>query len=740
MNTIFTSTLAEKSGHEKLSAPTLDPLFYWAELVNFRGFLQAGNTSIRVAIELTSPGSGVALVQAEKDLWLQIAPRYLADLSDKTKGRLFLTARVKVSKLEALARMPGVLRVKPAFLAGQRSDKPLELWLGGLNSEALRPSLVLGMQSAMANGDSSAVKGAEQVRAMQAATKSKASSRKSFPDGSDAPLIGVIDFGCAFAHPHLQKQATGKNRSATRIAWLWDQGRSAERPDGHSSWPWRRPSELAYGREASAADLDALAKGIRTAALQAKVSGGLTAARIEEACYVAAEMPELLDSWSHGTAVLGVAAAWPHTHIAPEELADAAAKADIVFVQLPKSAVDDQSGGWVTGYLLDGIEYILAKALGRHAVINVSIGSYAGSHDGASLLETALALYAKRSDVTLVLAAGNGAGRKGHAVAKIEPGASEPLKWVLPADDPTQSFLELWYERPADDRLPSFDLKHSAAGPINCNQAAAAPITRSGNPSQAIGAFVHLPLGNPGTRSGMVLVALAPTLSLDDVAATTELTAPAGTWTITVTNPSNHTLSIHAYVERDEVGASRRSSRPDSILSVPGGSAWTLSDEGTLTAQSTAKGVISVGSYVLDSSLLPAARPRMAASSSRGGARVGGRVDVDVLAPGAERIDGLDRGLVVLPNFSGPLRQPGTDAVGQAVRLQGTSLATPCVVRQAYNQLFGSRAPGPSPKPTSPLVLNAEQVQRRRASATSIFNEIQMFPSGLQPEQVDGGL
>jgi Subtilase family len=709
MTTTFVPTLADWSDTSSASAKTLDPLFYWAELNGFRGFLQSGNTLIRVAIQLKSPKGGAALVQAEKDLWLQIAPRYQADLRDEAKGRVFLTARVKVSKLAALAGLPYVQRIKPAFLAGQRPENPPELWLGDMTSEALRPSLVLGLQRAMTNGDSSTVKGWEQLRAIKPVAAPKGKSKQMDRPDTHAPLIGVIDFGCAFAHPHLQRLADEKKAATTRIAWLWDQGRSAERPLGHSSWPWQRPAELAYGREASAANLDALVRGVSAAALKTRHPENSVRAHIEQVSYLAAEMPELLDSWSHGTAVLGVAAAWPHTHSALNDQPDAAADADIVFVQLPKSAVDDQSGGWVSSYLLDGIEYILSKADGRPVVINIGVGSYAGSHDGASLLEAALSHYAKLPGVTLVLAAGNGAGRMGHAHAKIAKNTSAALRWVLPADDPTQSFLELWYEKPKDDLLPTFTLEHAAANPIECANAAAKPIVRSANQKQAVGAFVHVPFPNAQPRSGMALVALGPTMSVEPVAGSTA-TAPAGAWTITVKNTSKFPLNIHAYVERDEVGASHRPSRPDSILSASSDSAWEVTDQGTLTAQGTAKGVCTVGSYVLNSERSASKAPAIASSSSRGAARVGGRMDVDCLAPGAERIEGLDRGLVVLPNFSSPLRQPGSDSTAQAIRLEGTSLAAPWVTRQKYNELVTVRVISPGAPPLFPAVLKPARV------------------------------
>jgi len=141
-------------------------------------------------------------------------------------------------------------------------------------------------------------------------------------------VIGIIDSGIDFAHPDFQN-ADG----STRLLSLWDQNESGAPPSGYS-----------YGTEWSASEIN-------------------SGACIHE------------DADGHGTHVSGSAAGngravGAHQGMAPE--------ADIIVVAL--------NFGSSTG-VIDGANYIYeqAAALGRPCVINASIGSHYGPHDGSSL-------------------------------------------------------------------------------------------------------------------------------------------------------------------------------------------------------------------------------------------------------------------------------------------------------------------------------------------------------------------
>jgi hypothetical protein len=433
---------------------------------------------------------------------------------------------------------------------------------------------------------------------------------------------------------------------------------------------------MGYGRVADAAALDRLA-----AAIFAMADPPIAANdwRLHEACYVAAEMPELLEPSSHGTAVLGLAAgaAW---HGAVGTADDAAAQADILFVQLPQDAVQDFSGGWLTAYLLDALAWLDAEArrLKRRLVVNISLGTHAGPHDGSSLVERLLDHHAGQH--VLVLAAGNAAGRRGHAEARLAAGAAGTLHWVVPERDPTQSFLEIWYQAAGGEGAVGevrFGIEHGRVGPVHLAGAGAAPLW--GDDGALAGAVVHVP-PHADKPSGRLWMALAPTQPGAMSGAPVRLAAPGGTWRLTAQHDGPGVLELHAWVERDEPGQTPLADRPDSVLVAPPGSAWKSTDCMTLTAQASASGPLAVGGRVADRGRPGAGQAFR--ESGRGPTR-GTRTDLDVWADADERVRNIDRGLPVLGNHSGP----DSGDAARAPRARGTSLAAPQVVRALYNQM-----------------------------------------------------
>lgn len=166
-------------------------------------------------------------------------------------------------------------------------------------------------------------------------------------------VVGIIDTGVDHNHPDFEN-ADG----TTRIAYYWDQALSGS----------GAPPEFGYGREWNAAQIDA---------------GQMVAT----------------DNNGHGTTVAGTAtgnglATGKHKGVAPN--------ADIIVVNF--------SGANFTAAVADGVKYVFdrAAAMGKPAVLNVSLGTYAGSHDGkdAAALFVDSLINAERGRV-LVCAAGN---------------------------------------------------------------------------------------------------------------------------------------------------------------------------------------------------------------------------------------------------------------------------------------------------------------------------------------------
>lgn len=175
-------------------------------------------------------------------------------------------------------------------------------------------------------------------------------------------LIGIVDSGVDYGHGDFQDE-TG----ATRIVNIWDQVASGT---GIPGYP--------YGKECTSAQIDA----------------GTCTER---------------DSLEHGTHAAGIAAgdgsqtggavpAYTYAGMAP--------RADLVVVK-----TDFQ-----TPEVIDAIRYVFdrATARGENAVVNLSLGSQFGSHDGLSEFEQGVAALTGPGRI-VVKSAGNDRGKAVHA-------------------------------------------------------------------------------------------------------------------------------------------------------------------------------------------------------------------------------------------------------------------------------------------------------------------------------------
>ena len=177
-------------------------------------------------------------------------------------------------------------------------------------------------------------------------------------DGSGV-VMGFIDSGIDFSHPDF-KHANG----STRVLYIWDHNLSV----GAAPMPYN------YGTEFTAADIDA----------------GNASAHVD-------------NSNGHGTHVTGMGAG---NGLALNDHKGVAPAADIISVCVNWNLTDND---WLTT-VADAVNYIYSKAyaLNKPCVINISAGTYYGSHDGKDLQAQAISnLISQRNGRSLVCAAGN---------------------------------------------------------------------------------------------------------------------------------------------------------------------------------------------------------------------------------------------------------------------------------------------------------------------------------------------
>lgn len=126
----------------------------------------------------------------------------------------------------------------------------------------------------------------------------------------------------------------------------------------------------------------------------------------------------------HGTHVAGIA-----SYIAPD--------ADLIVVRIDATDLFDT-------YVIQGLQYLRNKknSLGRPMVVNMSLGTHFGPHDGTSMLERAIANLSGNGFV-VVASAGNEGNKKLYA--KVS-GISSTVSVRLNSPDPEGDVIDGWYK------------------------------------------------------------------------------------------------------------------------------------------------------------------------------------------------------------------------------------------------------------------------------------------------------
>lgn len=663
-----------------------DPYLLWAEATGFRGFGASaaskdpdGGMAWRL-ISCVAELDLAALRKAERasrprrpwhqilhhevGLWTTTACLDIPRRSDGSQPQqAYVTLTVPTSRVLALQAMPFVRRV---LLSLPRRGHP----------DDLRPP----------------------ARARRERISGRAG-------GPARPVMAVIDDGFPLLHPQFA-DAAGR----PRWRWFWDQDMgvaapASPQPAAASASAWRQPANFGYGRELTPRALAECAKHLRAAGA-ASDAGALYAALR----YPARPQPgrdartaEPAGAWPlprslHGALCAGLAAGRGSQPGLDGEH-DAAAQAELIFVQLPSETVADTSGGGLATYVLDALRYILARTHPQAPlVVNLSYGAAAGPHDGSSVLELALEqLLAERKDFAIVVPAGNlrpgsdarSESRRLHAEVTLAPGEPAELQWELPPGSLGEQYLELWPvidgaeggeggeggegaapaswsvslvppagpaiapQRPGQSCFVRNDAGQVSHGVIHCRRS---PLGLGAAGQACLQGDATRPVGAP-----MALLAVAPTGG--DAAG-----APFGRWRVRLCNEGPRALTLHAWIERCDAtfgGGGRQSFFAQGEPAV--------SARHTLGSLSHGPGPVVVGGLVGASGEV--------ASYSASGPALGHCARI-----------GPDFSAVCEQNAEQPWLLLPACRPGDWVRANGTSLAAPVVARQLLNLL--AREPG----------------------------------------------
>ncbi len=440
------------------------------------------------------------------------------------------------------------------------------------------------------------------------------------PAGSGV-LIGIVDTGIDLTHGDFRR-ADG----TTRILALWDQLSSAGVP----------PGSFEYGTEWSAADIDAG-----------------TAVSLDES--------------GHGTHVAGIAAGNGRAGLAGLDAlryVGVAPAASLCVVKVDFSGPQGASSADV----IDAVAYVFAKAaaLGMPAVVNLSLGTQEGPHDGTFPLDEMLEAMAGPGRI-IVAAAGNEGAVRIHGRADVPAGGTSELTFFVPGYTPNAGAendlvrVSAWHER-----VDSMTVTVVTPGGVTLG-----PVGPGGAGFATADGYVSICLGDctaPGLPASEISILLRDSLD----------TAPprSGTWKFRCTRiAAGGSGRLDAYVAEQALGIAA-----PSVV-------WVLGavTDGTIRSPATSDSVIAVGAHTtkpcwpsMDGSTSCAGTPssmgQLAFFSSRGPRR-DGVLKPDLSAPGFAVVSTRSAAVAIDPWETVP---------GEAhVAMLGTSMATPAVAGAA---------------------------------------------------------
>lgn len=472
-----------------------------------------------------------------------------SDLGSSTDGTRLVTGRIPIDRAEAVRNADGVISLKAA--------------------QQIQPAL------------------AATIAALGAAPADLPEGFK--PGGGAGVVVGIVDFGCDFAHANFRTAA-----GATRIEAIWDQGGVAA-----------ADSPFGYGRLHSRAAIDA-------ALARSDPYGTLGYGPDHDG-------PD--QSGTHGTHVMDIAAGnglgSGQSGVAPD--------ATIVFVEASSSDISwagpntvNQSFG-DSVQLLEAVRFIFDQAGDRPCVVNLSLGTNGGPHDGSSLVEQGLdALVGEASNRAIVIAASNSQTDDIHTSGIIPAVGGAAIEWKHTARGGGE--FELWYPRIARLAVELIAPDGTVFGPVE-------PGDNLPLGSGDVVIFISNRLDDPNNGDNVIGIWIADRVS-------------GGDWSVRLTARGNGDVAYHAWIERSDRAQSRFA------MPVP---------THTLGSISTGRHSIAVGSF-------DAHKPSMPLSSfSSCGPTRDGREKPELSAPGHAVIAARSR------TGTGVTRKSGTSMAAPAV-------------------------------------------------------------------------
>ncbi len=413
-------------------------------------------------------------------------------------------------------------------------------------------------------------------------------------------IVAVLDWHCDFGHSNFRNVDGG-----SRLLWLWDQRGGVTE---------RSPRPFGYGRVFERSDLDsALATDDPYAAI------GYDPARSDPA-----------GRGSHGTHVLDIAAG---NGRAAGSAVGMAPGAELGFVHLrtDDTSADDTLGDSVR--LLEAVRFVFDRAGELPCVINMSLGSHGGPHDGTTLVELGLDfIVAEQPGRAITMSTGNYFQARTHAREVIAQDETIDFELSVEAGLRRPIEIEVWYS--GDDVMHARLVDPTGRVVLDLPLGAEAHVQGDGG---------HVATGyhrarDPNNSDHVIDVFVWPN-------------APTGRWVLTVHGAWVTRGRLDAWIERDDRGPQSRFSRAR------------VRQTGTTGTICNGRNTIAVGAHD------PRQGPRGVGRFSSCGPTRDGRRKPDLAAPGTAIV--AARSTVVLAD--------GTRSSDGLTTKSGTSMASPHV-------------------------------------------------------------
>jgi minor extracellular serine protease Vpr len=358
-----------------------------------------------------------------------------------------------------------------------------------------------------------------------------------------------------------------------------------------------------------------------------------------------------MDINGHGTHVAGTAAGNGNAIPATRKYTGMAPEADIVVVK-------GGNGSFSTSNIINGITYLknLATILGKPIVLNMSLGSQFGPHDGTRAYELAVDDFTSSAPGrAVVISAGNDNGRNIHNQLLLSGSSSQTISFNVPAGTTGTNVLEYrLYVNDNSDVSATFSAPGGESVTALAGQSVMAPVLGNGFNAYV---FNQIDAGN-GDRYIDVYIERNGT----------NTASPAGTWTLSLTNNTANTLTLDGwlyYVNPDFNGTALVGGNSEFLVGSPG-NATTAITVAAFVGRNTWYSYATNGGWVG-----PTARMDSIATFSSHGPRRDGVLKPEIAATGQ----------FVISALSGNSTQTPADIIypGRYVKNQGTSMSAPVV-------------------------------------------------------------